>query len=60
MYFVISAFTLLVNGGIRAYVNAAMAVINSENIRSKIWIALKRLDLNGWSNLIILCPNACS
>ncbi|XP_039546419.1 uncharacterized protein si:zfos-1056e6.1 isoform X1 [Pimephales promelas] len=23
-----------------------MAVINSENIRSKIWIALKRLDLN--------------
>lgn len=28
-----------------------MAVLNSENVRAAVWIALKRLDLNGWSDL---------
>ncbi len=27
-----------------------MAVFNSEHIHAAVWIALKRLDLNGWSN----------
>lgn len=26
-----------------------MAIINSENIHTTVWVALKRLDLNGWS-----------
>lgn len=40
------------------YAGAPMAIINTENIRSTIWIALKRLDLNGWYNcFIIICPN---
>jgi len=31
------------------YADPPMAVFNTENIGAAVWIALKRLDLNGWS-----------
>lgn len=32
------------------YADPPMAVFNTENIHAAVWIALKRLDLSGWSN----------